>query len=77
MELIQTISIILEGLIALVGLALALKKKKAYGWPIAAAYAMYMAYDLMTGIGQTIREAILLIGAVVTLVAVWMIYKQK
>jgi len=81
MEILPVISILIEVAVVLVGLAIALKRKKVYGWFIALSYALYTVYDInyfaFLNLEKTVAEVILLVGAAATLVAVWMVYKKK
>jgi hypothetical protein len=46
MNVLQIISIILEAVVAVLGIMLALSKGKSYGWFIALTFAIYVFYDL-------------------------------
>lgn len=81
MEIFLMISLLAELLVIVLAAALALNKKKTYGWLFAASYVVFLAYDaahfLKTGIDQALMEFILLVGVIFSLVAVWQLYQEK
>ena len=81
MEILQAINIFAEAIIVLLGIAMTLGKKRIYGGFIALSYALYLVYDLSyfikLAIDQTVLQVLLVIGVVLTLIAVWLIYKEK
>lgn len=81
MEVFLVISLLAGLSVIVLAAALALNKKKTYGWLFAVSYALFLIYDtvgfLKTSIDQTLMEFILLVGAVLSLVAVWQLYQEK
>lgn len=81
MEILSVISLLAELLVIVLAAALALNKKKTYGWLFAASFALFIVYDtvnfLETGIDQGLMEFMLLVGVVLSLAAVWQLYKGK
>jgi len=81
MEIFPIISLLAELLVIVLAAALALNKKRTFGWLFAVSYALFLIYDtvefLKIGIDQAIMEFILLVGVVLSLVAVWQLYQEK
>jgi len=81
MEIINYTSIILEAVIAVLGIAIALKRKNVYGWGIALTFSIYVFYDLSRisnwQISSTITSVSFLIATISALSAVYLIYKNK
>jgi len=81
MEILQWINILATVMIILIGLAIASIKKKMYGWLIALSYALYLVFDIIytmnLAVDEMMVDVMLLIGVVLSLIAVWQIYKQK
>jgi len=75
------ISLFAEVLIIVIASVIALKKKKAYGWLFAVSYAVFLFYDVLhflkIAMNGVLMDFVLLVGAVLSLVAVWQIYKEK
>jgi hypothetical protein len=46
MNLLHLLSILLEAVVAILGIMLAISKKKMYGWCIAVTFVLYVVYDL-------------------------------
>ena len=80
MENLQYISIIIEAIIAVLGI-LIIRKGKSYGWGILVTFAIYVLYDLSKLISLTISSDLLyllfFIATISMLWAVWKIYKEK
>ena len=81
MEIFPVISIFAEVLIIVIAAVIALKKKKVYGWLFAASYAVFLFYDVLhfikIAMNGVLMDFVLLVGAVLSLVAVWQIYMEK
>lgn len=81
METLQLVSIVLEAVVVIVSIALALGKKKPYGWGFAITFAIYVFYDMAKLYGWNISPNILYSGFFVAtisaLVAVWSLYKKS
>ena len=80
-ENIQYISIIVEVVVAILGLMIVFQKKKNYGYGIFLTFAIYVFYDLSKQIGWSINSSLLyvlfFIASISALFSVWMIYNQK
>ncbi len=59
--LLQPVSIILEVIVVVVGVFLAVKKGRLYGWLIALTFAIYVAYDTANYTGASISGDLLAI----------------
>ena len=78
--IIQFISIAIELSIAILGLMIALQKKKKYGFGIFATFFIYVFYDLSRVVGSTLTEyfwnGLFFIATISAWYAVWYIYKD-
>lgn len=81
LENLQYASIIIEGLIALIGLIIVFKKHKSYGYGIFLTFAIYVFYDYSRlanyRISSNILYLIFFIATLSMLLSVWMIYKDR
>jgi hypothetical protein len=81
MSMLQPISIILEIIALLLGLALAKKKKKNYGWLIALTFAIYVFYDAAAfftlNLSPVFLHGIFFVASISMLLAIWLIYREK
>jgi hypothetical protein len=59
MVALQYISIVIEALIAMLGIMIALQKKKTYGWGIFLTFGIYVFYDFARLISLNISSNIL------------------
>lgn len=80
MDALPTISIFLEMVVAVLGVALAVSRKKVYGWFIALTFALYVFYDLANLISLNISKDLLyllfFVATVSILWAVWSIFLE-
>ena len=80
MDFIYLISIILEVIAGLLGIALAVKKKKSYGWCIAIAFAAWVIYDLakanLIALPANLLAWLFILAAVSITWAVLKVYKE-
>jgi len=81
MNTLQYISIFIEALIAVLGILIAVKKKRIYGWGIFLTFGIYVFYDLAKliplNIPQNILYPIFFVGTLSILWAVWEVYKNS
>jgi hypothetical protein len=81
MVIIQYSSILIEALIAIIGLLIVFKKKKQYGWGIFATFLIYVFYDtsklFSLGISENALTILFFIASISALYSVWCIYKEK
>ena len=81
LELIQYVSIIIELIIAIIGLLIVFQKKKTYGWGIFVTFGIYVFYDLSKMISFSINPDLLYgLFFIASLSALWfviMIFKEK
>jgi len=77
---IQYISILIEVLIAILGLLIVFKRKKIYGWGIFLTFGIYVFYDFAGAMNWNILSNILygsfFIATISALWAVFSIYKE-
>jgi len=80
MNILQMVSIGLEVVVIVLGVLLALKKKKTWGWCIALCFAIYVYYDLAGlfnfAVGQGVLRIIFFIATTSILWAIWQVYKE-
>ncbi|VVB71794.1 Uncharacterised protein [uncultured archaeon] len=80
MNALQTISILLEGLVAVLGVMLAVNKKKYYGWCIALTFVLYVFYDLANLLALPISldwlHLVFFVATVSILWSVWKVFQE-
>ena len=80
MNLLHLLSILLEAVVALLGIMLAIGKKKMYGWCIALTFLLYVVYDLASllalNISQDTLYVIFFVATLSILWAVWNIFLE-
>ncbi len=78
---IQTISILIECAVVFLALRTATRGGKAYGWLIAATFALYVIFDLsrlsLIPIPETAGAPLFLIASLSALVAVFLILRES
>lgn len=81
MNTLQMISILLELTVTILGVLIALEKKKSYGWCIALTFAIYVIYDtsrlLAIAIPEDLLRILFFIATISILFGVWQIYNLK
>ncbi|MEK6859800.1 MAG: hypothetical protein AABX54_03220 [Nanoarchaeota archaeon] len=81
LENLQYVSILVELIVAILGLLIVFKKKKKYGYGIFLTFAIYVFYDLVKLVDYSVSTDILyvlfFIAAASALWTIWMIYKEK
>ncbi len=80
-EFLQTIAILIESAVAVVGILIATRNKKAYGWFIAATFALFVLFDIfrvfLLPMPPDLHAMVFLIACGFMLYAVWLMYKEK
>jgi hypothetical protein len=75
MNSLQMISILLEGVVAILGVMLAAGKKKRYGWFIALTFVLYVFYDLANLLALSVsQDSLYLSFFVATISILWAIW---
>ncbi len=75
MNLLHLLSILLEVVVAALGMMLAIRRKKMYGWCIAVTFVLYVIYDLANLLALNISEDTLyMIFFVATLSILWAVW---
>jgi hypothetical protein len=75
MNWLHLLSILLEAVVAALGVMLAISKKKMYGWCIAVTFVLYVVYDLANLMALNISEDTLyMIFFVATLSILWAVW---
>jgi hypothetical protein len=75
MNRLHLLSILLEAVVAALGVMLAISKKKMYGWCIAVTFVLYVVYDLANLLALNISEDTLyMIFFVATLSILWAVW---
>ena len=81
MNAFDVISLLIEVVVVILGLMLAVSKRKSYGYLIALTFAIYVVYDstrfLVVSVDQYLTSFLFLIASASILFAVWRIYKQQ
>jgi hypothetical protein len=75
MNSLHLLSILLEAVVAALGVMLAISKKKMYGWCIAVTFVLYVVYDLANLLAWTISlDTLYMIFFVATLSILWAVW---
>jgi hypothetical protein len=75
MNLLHLLSILLEVVVAALGVMLAISKKKIYGWCIAVTFALYVIYDLANLLAWNISlDTLYMIFFVATISILWAVW---
>ena len=75
MNLLHLLSILLEAVVAVLGIMLAIGKKKMYGWFIALTFVLYVVYDLANLLALNIsQDALYMTFFVATLSILWAVW---
>ena len=75
MNLLHLLSILLEAVVAALGIMLATSKKKIYGWCIALTFALYVFYDLANLLALNIsQDTLYMIFFMATLSILWAVW---
>ncbi len=80
MGILNNLTLVVEAVSMVLGILLAVKKKKVYGWFIALTFAAYVFYDIAELIPLHFKvdvwAPIYTIAAITMLYALWKIYKE-
>jgi len=75
MNLFHLLTILLEVVVAALGVMLAISKKKMYGWCIAVTFVLYVVYDLANLLAWNISlDTLYMIFFVATLSILWAVW---
>jgi hypothetical protein len=78
--LLQPVSIGIEAILVVLGIALAVQKKKCYGWFIAITFGIYVIYDSVFFLGvqvsQDVLSGIFFIATLSILIGIWQLYSE-
>ncbi|MFZ2470415.1 MAG: hypothetical protein WAW52_00585 [Methanothrix sp.] len=75
MNMLHLLSILLEVVVAALGVMLAFQKKKMYGWCIAVTFVLYVVYDLANFLAWNIsHDTMYMIFFVATLSILWAVW---
>jgi hypothetical protein len=81
MNLLHLLSILLEAVVAALGVMIAISKKKMYGWCIAVTFVLYVVYDLANlltlNISVDTLHMIFFVATLSILWAVWNIFLES
>lgn len=81
MEIVQYTSIIIEVIVAILGLVIGIKKKKDYGYAFFLTFAIYVFYDYVKlaslSISASLLSALFFIASLSALYGIWRIYNGK
>ncbi|MFH1576831.1 MAG: hypothetical protein ABID35_04750 [Candidatus Margulisiibacteriota bacterium] len=80
MNILQMVSIGIELVAAVLGVLLAVGKKKPWGWCIALCFAIYVYYDLARlfnfAVSQDLLRSLFFLASISILWAIWQVYKE-
>jgi hypothetical protein len=80
MNIWNIVSLLLEACVVALGLALALGKKKSYGWLIALTFAIYVFYDLARfltiAIAPGTLDVLFAVASLSIFLGVWSVYSH-
>lgn len=80
MNILQMISIGLEVIVAVLGILLAVRKKKAWGWAVMLTFGIYVFYDLANLLQYSASNVVLrlsfFIASLSILMTFWQIYQE-
>lgn len=78
---LQILSIGIETLSVITGLALAIRRKKVYGWLISLTFTLYIFFDLSRiywpGISPDLHSLAFLAASVAILITFWLMYRES
>lgn len=78
--LLQPVSIGIEVILVILGIAIAVRKKRCYGWFIALTFGIYVAYDsaplLGVQVSQNVLSGIFFIATLSILIGIWQLYSE-
>ena len=78
--LLQPVSIAIEAILVIIGLGIAVQKKRCYGWFIAITFGIYVVYDTMHFIGVQVSldilSVIFFIATLSILIGIWQLYRE-
>jgi len=78
--LLQPVSIAIEAVLLILGIGIAVQKKRCYGWFIALTFGIYVVYDTTLFIGvqvsPDILSAIFFIATLSILIGIWQLYRE-
>ena len=81
MNILHMILIIIKLTVTIMGVLIAVEKKKFYGWCIALTFGIYVLYDtsrlLLIDLPEDILQKLFFVASVSILIAVWQIYNLK
>lgn len=79
MDILNSLSLVLEAMVAIMGVWIGIAKKKLFGWLIALTFIIYVIYDLsrFLNISLPAHDFLFLTASVSIFIAVLMIARQK
>jgi len=80
-DVVQFLAILLECAIAGIGILIATRNKKLYGWFIASTFALFVLFDisriLALAVSAEIHSLVFLIACALMLYGTWLLYREK
>ena len=80
-NLLQTLAVLVECAITILGVLIAVQNKKTYGWFIAATFGLYVLFDIFRifslPMSAEIHAGIFLLACAMMLGAAWLLYSEK
>jgi hypothetical protein len=80
-NLLQTLAVLVEFTIAVLGVLIAIQNKKTYGWFIAATFSLYVLFDIYRifalPLSADLQGFIFFIACCLMMCAAWLLYNEK
>jgi len=80
-ELLQSLAVLVECAVAIIGIVIATRNRKQYGWFIAITFALFVLFDIFRIFAQPIPDlvhaVIFFIACASMLYAVWLIANER
>lgn len=80
-NLLQTLAVLVEFAIAVIGVLIAVQTRRIYGWFIAATFGLFVLFDTFRifaiPLAPDLHGLILLVACCLMLYATWLIYNEQ
>jgi hypothetical protein len=80
-NLLETLAVLVECAVAAIACLIAVQNRKAYGWFIAATFALFVLFDIFRifslPMPADLHAGIFLVACCLMLYAVWLLYSEK
>ncbi len=80
-DILQLISVVIEIVAFIFGIAIAVYRKKVFGWLFALTFGLYVIFDLArilnAGLPEIGLSAIFLVASLSALAALWLVFQDR